>query len=71
MPENTLPPSAPTAYRSVSFVLLFYTLPKMRAAVKSPLPALCRVLGVQPPEPRASLTAAGLQHGLSLPKSLL
>lgn len=71
VPENTLPPSAPTAYRSVSFVLLFYTLPKMPAAVKSPLPALCRVLRVQPPDPGASLASAGLQHCLRLPKSFL
>lgn len=71
VPENTLPPSTPAAYRGVSFVQIFYTLPEMPAVVKSPLPALCRVLGVQPPDPRASPTPAGLRHRLSLPKSLL
>lgn len=71
MPENTLPPSAPAAYRSVSFVPLCYTLPKMLAAVKSPLSALCRVLGAQPPDPGASPTPARLGRWLSLPKSLL
>lgn len=72
--RNTLPQPAPMVCRNGSFVPLFYTLLKMLAATKPPLPAPCRILEAQPliqePGQPQLGSSTGSARGKRLPKSL-